>query len=224
MLLAMVAPYTVRLQLNVGRQEPYEVLPTHAVQYCRAMPAEFLNLFVDAGLVGALSFLAAVASAFAAYFAGRQLYQQRRRWLAEDARVGPTVRILLSGTYSSDGWFHGVWEVTNRATFPLELVRIEAREPKSLLVGSLDPTTDGPVEAMKVLSSGKFINCARVVPVKNPPRDLGNIGSNFLYKISSTPDKDRGRTIGLRFVLREIDNPSHRYVRRAEAVIPLATT
>lgn len=188
------------------------------------MSPEFMSLFADASVVGVLSFVAAVAAAFAAYFAGSQLYQQRRRWLAEDARVGPTVRVLLSARYTSDGWFHGVWDVTNRAAFPLELVRIETREPKSLLLGALDPATDGPVEGMKFISSGKFIDCLKVVPVKSPPHAHGNIGGNFLYKISTTPDKDRGRTVALRFVLREVDNPSHRYVRRGEAVIPPEAT
>jgi len=174
---------------------------------------------VDAGLVGVLSLVAAVASVCAAFFAGRQLRHQRRRWSAQDARVA-TVLVLLSDAYSNDGWFHGVWQVTNNASFQLELVRILAKQPKALKVGALNPATNGPPEDMKVLSPGRFIEVSRVVPMK-ASGEPGSIGADFLYRLSNVPDSDRGRAIRLRFDMREVANPSHKYARDAEAVVPL---
>lgn len=185
------------------------------------VPLPLSALFANQELVGALTLLSAVAATAAAVFAWRQVVHQRRRWHAEDARVSPTVFIGLSGGYSNDGWFHGVWQLTNRAAFPLELLRIEAVRPRNLFIGALDVSTDGPVEGMKVVEPGRKIAVSRVIPVKRSPSEAGLIGSNFLYRLSETPDKDRGRSIRLRFVLREVDNPAHQYEKYGEAVIPI---
>ena len=189
------------------------------------MPNDLVSLFKDQFVTGVMTLLSVIAATLAAYFASEQLHQQRRRWFTEDARIGPTVKVLVGGelSVSEQGWFHGVWEVTNRAPFPLELLRIEARSPRRLIIGTLDPSTDGPVKGMRVGSFGKFLTIYRVVPVRSLPGVHGNIGNNFLFKFSSTPDKDRRQTIHLRFLLCEVDNPSHRYVRDGEAVIPIHT-
>jgi hypothetical protein len=168
----------------------------------------------------ALTIISAVAAIVAAYFSGRQLYVQRNRWAAEDSRTSPAIFVGLSGEYSKEGWYHGVWSVTNRAPFSIELLQIHAVRPANLIIGSLDPLTDGPVMGMQVMSPGKTIEIARVVPVKKPPSEHGLIGSNFLYRISNDPEKDRGRAIILRFVFREVDNPAIVYTREGVAVIP----
>jgi hypothetical protein len=184
------------------------------------MPDDLVSLFKDQFVTGVMTLLSVIAASFAAYFAWQQHRHQRRRWFVEDARIGPTVLVLVSGgAYSDQGWFHGVWQVTNRAPFPLELISIQAKSPRGLKIGTLDPSTDGGVEGMRVGSSGKLLTISRVVPENHRL----NIGSNFLYKLSDTPDKDRGKTIRLRFLLCEVDNPAHHYVRDIEAIIPMQT-
>jgi hypothetical protein len=168
----------------------------------------------------ALTIISAVAAIVAAYFAGRQLYIQRNRWAAEDSRTSPSIHIGLSAQYSKDGWYHGVWSVTNRAPFSIELLQIHAVRPTNLVIGDLDPLTDGPVLGMQVKAPGKTIEVSRVVPVKSLRSEPGLIGSNFLYRISSDPEKDRGRAVKLRFVFREVDNPTLGCVREQVALIP----
>jgi len=169
-------------------------------------------------------FVMSILTLSAAYFAGRLLYLQQRRWSTEDARnVGVDIYFPCPGVeYVNEGWFLGEWRVYNRAKFPLKLLSIEARSPKSLKIGSVDPSTQGPVEGMKVGLSGKSLTYSRVVAVKDPPlRPLDYIRDCLFLKVSNTPDKDRGKTIRLRFLLCDVDNPTHRYVRDVEAVIPM---
>jgi hypothetical protein len=175
-----------------------------------------ISLFKNSLVIGVITLLAA-------YFAGQLLYLQRRRWLIEDARnIG--VSITLSKECTKQGWFHGHWEVENRAPFPLKLLHIEVMRPRKMIIGTLDSSTQGPIEGMRVDSSGRFLTISSVVRIKDPPLiKRGYIHNWFLYKVSNTPDEDRGKTFCLRFLLCEVDSPTRRYVRDVKAVIPMNT-
>jgi hypothetical protein len=179
-----------------------------------------LGILKDPIAIRLLTLVSAVATTSAAYFSWRQLRSQKQRWTAEDARSSPQIFIGLSGEHSSEGWFHGVWQVTNRADYELELLKIEAKCPRTLLIGALDPTTDGPVETMKVMKPGKVLEVSNVIRPPKPPSEQGLIGKNFLYKISDKPESDRGKSIRLRFYIREVENPSICYVKEGHAVVP----
>lgn len=183
-----------------------------------------VGLFESPFAIGVMTLLSVIAASFAAYFAWRLYHYQRRRWFLEDARIMGVDIDFPYAAYTNQGWFHGSWRVYNRAPFPLKLISIEARSPKSLKIGTLDSSTQGPIEGMRVGLSGKSLTISRVVSIKDPPlRPAGYIHDSFFYKVSNTPDKDRGKTIRLRFLLCEADNLAHRYVKEIEKVIPMNT-
>lgn len=167
-----------------------------------------------------LTVASVLAAALAAYFSWRQLRSQRCRWAAEDARKSPEVLVLLSSEHSSEGWFHGVWQVTNRADYDIELLKIEAKSPSTLMVGELDPATDGPVAAMKVVGPGKVLGVSSAVRASSSASKHGVLGRNFLYRMADTPESDRGKTVRLRFHMREVENPTIRHVKEGSAVVP----
>jgi hypothetical protein len=179
-----------------------------------------LHMIQESEVIGALALVSAIAASLAALFSWRQLRGQKQRWTAEDARKSPQIYIGLSGEPSLEGWFHGVWQVTNRADYEVELLRIEARSPATLRIGALDPATDGPVKNMKVMNPGKVLETSNVILLPRLSHDYSRKGKNFLYKISDKPERDRGKTIRLRFHIREVENPSIRYVKDGCAVVP----
>lgn len=190
-----------------------------------------IKALADAEVMGLLTLISAIAAILAAYLSWSQLRGQKLRWRAEDNRIGPEIFIGLSGEHSGEGWFHGVWQVTNRAGHDLELFKIEARNPSSLTIGELDPASDGPVATMKVVNPARVIEVSHRVRASDPPGEQGLVGKNFMYRISSTPESisstpesSRGTTIRLRFHVREADNPTISYVREASAVVPRSPT
>ncbi len=182
-----------------------------------------LELLKNPIAVGLLTLISTTAATFAAYYSWRQLSSQKLRWRAEDARRSPIVYIGLSGSHSIEGWFHGVWQITNRADHEIKLIEIEAVTPQTLKIGALDPTTDGPVESMKVMNPGRVITIEQILKPTKPPLDQGLIAMNFLYRISNTPELDRGKTIRLRFHFCDVENPEIRYEKYGEAVGPGTT-
>ncbi|MFN5399101.1 MAG: hypothetical protein ACK5C4_16015 [Pseudanabaena sp.] len=104
---------------------------------------------------------------------------QHLRWATEEARSKPIIYLGCSPYFTEDKLIHGVWGVNNRESFQMELLKIEAVSPRTLQIGDLDPTTDGPVPKMKPVSMGRAIAVEKLLPP--PPNQLG---SNFLFRIS----------------------------------------
>jgi hypothetical protein len=178
-----------------------------------------ITWIADPKVIAVIATIAAVAAIAAVLIGWRQLRSQAARWRQEDERVSPKVQLKMSGDPSDEGWFHAVWAVDNRATSEVVLVRLEARKPRGLMLGMLDPNTDGQTAGMRVLSSARKYALNEVVPPKVNGRG-GHAGKNILYRISKTPEQDRGRRVLVRFVLAEVENPSHVWLREVEATIP----
>jgi hypothetical protein len=79
-----------------------------------------------------LTLLSLLAAVTAAYLTWRQLRKQQERWAIDDARIRPRGYVGLSEILSEEGWFHGVWSVTNRAPFEIEVIEIVAIFPASV--------------------------------------------------------------------------------------------
>ena len=47
-----------------------------------------------------------------------------------------------SEAVSDEGWFHGVWQVTNRAPFEIEAIEVVAIFPETLEIAKLEPSSD----------------------------------------------------------------------------------
>lgn len=168
-----------------------------------------------------LTLVSVIAAISAAYLSWLQLDRQQQRWTTEDARISPRGLLLTSGEYSIEGWYHGVWQATNRAPFEIEVISIVAHSPESLELAELDPASDGPVQFMKAMNPGKFLRANKVLAPFRPPGEFGTAGSNFMYRISSSPETDRGKAIPVEIFLRELDNPTQRYAVRCEALVPI---
>ena len=153
-------------------------------------------------VIGILTLASTVAAVIAAYFSWKQLHLQRSRWATEEARSKPIIFLAASPYCTEEKLIHGVWGVNSRVSFQLELLTIEAVNPRTLRIGDLDPTTDGSVPKMKPVSLGREINVVEVLPIYP-----NQIGRNFLFRISDNPEQDKGKRVRMRFTFREVDNP-----------------
>ena len=167
-----------------------------------------------------LTLLSLLAAVTAAYLSWRQLHKQQERWAIDDARIRPRGYVGSSETISEEGWFHGVWSVSNRAPFELEVIEVVAIFPASLEIAELEPGSDGPVQLMRGVNRGKVLKVNQIISPYRSPEKFGGVGANFLYRISGSPDFDRGSTIRLQINCRELDNPNQKYSVKCEVIVP----
>ena len=167
-----------------------------------------------------LTLLSLLAAVTAAYLSWRQLQTQQERWAINDARTRPRGYVGSSEIVSDQGWFHGVWQVTNRASFEIEVIDVVATFPESLEIAELEPGSDGPVQLMRAINQGKVLNVNKIMAPYESPLKFGIVGSNFMFRISGSPKSDRGKTIRLQISCRELDNPNQKYSVICEAIVP----
>jgi hypothetical protein len=167
-----------------------------------------------------LTLLSLLAAVTAAYLSWRQLRTQQERWAIDDARIRPRGYVGSSEVISDEGWFHGVWQVTNRAPFEIEVIEVVATFPESLEIAELEPGSDGPVQLMRAIDRGKILKVNQIMPPYESPVKFGIIGSNFMFRISGSPKSNRGRSIRLQINCRELDNPKQTYSVKCEANVP----
>jgi hypothetical protein len=120
----------------------------------------------------------------------------------------------------AEGWFHGAWTVTNRPLFEIEVIEVVATFPESLEIVELEPGCGGPIKLMKAVNRRKILKVNQIMSPYKSPDKSGAGGANFLYRISRTPESDRGRSIRLQIHFRELDNPNRKNLVRCEAIVP----
>lgn len=121
-----------------------------------------------------LTLLSLLAAVTAAYLSWRQLHKQQERWAIDEARIRPRGYVGSSEIISEEGWFHGVWSVTNRAPFEIEVIEAVALFPASLEIAELEPGFDGPVQLMRAMNRGKILKVNQIMsPYKFPEKSDG---------------------------------------------------
>ena len=180
-----------------------------------------LEIFKNPIVIGILTLVSTVAALLAAYFSWKQLLAESFRQESRQARSKPIISLGCSPYCTEDKLIHGTWGVTNRESFSLELLKIEAVSPRTLQIADLDRTTDGPVPRMRPVSLGRAITIEELIPsLPNEfakTRLANGIGRNFLFRISDYPEGDAGKQVRIRFTLREVDNPH--LIQRIEATL-----
>jgi hypothetical protein len=110
-----------------------------------------------------LTLLSLLAAVTAAYLSWRQLRKQQERWAIDDTRIRPRGYAGSSEIVSDKGWFHGVWTVTNRAPFEIEVIEVVVTFPESLEIAELESGSEGPIQLMRAVNRGKILKVNQIM-------------------------------------------------------------